>query len=42
MSRTFPICQPTRRGLVINLQTGKALGLTIAQSILARPDEAIE
>jgi putative ABC transport system substrate-binding protein len=38
----MPIQQPVKFDLIINLKSGKALGLNISETVLTRADEVIE
>ena len=38
----LPVEQPTKIGMVINLKSGKALRLTVPQSLLVRANHIIE
>lgn len=39
---TFPVEQPTRFELTVNLAAARTLGLAISQSLVVRADQVIE
>jgi putative ABC transport system substrate-binding protein len=38
----IPVEQPTKFQLIVNLTTGKTLGLTVPGTVLARADDVID